>query len=134
MRILSVRQPWADAIVFGGKDIENRVNNVAGDYRGDVAIQAALTAASFDEKHPDLWPLDDLVTGAIIGVVELVKVHRSIRCKGECSTWADDSEYHLELARPRPLVEPIPFKGALGLRRLPTRTETEITARVGVRA
>lgn len=33
MRILTVRQPWAWAIIHGGKDVENRTRNVAGDYR-----------------------------------------------------------------------------------------------------
>ena len=42
MRVLTVRQPWAWAIVHGGKDIENRTRNVAGAYRGPVAIHAGL--------------------------------------------------------------------------------------------
>ena len=46
MRILTVRQPWAYAIVHLGKDVENRVRNIAGDYRGPVAIHAALAEDS----------------------------------------------------------------------------------------
>ena len=30
MRVLTVRQPWAWAIIHGGKDVENRVRNLAG--------------------------------------------------------------------------------------------------------
>ena len=41
MRILTVRQPWAWAIIHGGKDVENRVRNIAGDYHGPIAIHAA---------------------------------------------------------------------------------------------
>ena len=42
LRILTVRQPWAWAIIHGGKGVENRVRNVAGSYRGPVAIHAGL--------------------------------------------------------------------------------------------
>lgn len=155
-RILTVRQPWAWAIIHGGKDVENRVRNLAGDYRGPVAIHAALRDArmapavvwyDYDEKLP--------VRGAIIGVVDLVDVHAADYCwerdkqrlmslyqsgpEGRreianlpddgpggiigktrfCSQWADDERHHLVLRNPRPLSKPIPYKGALGLRRLP---------------
>lgn len=81
LRILTVRQPYAWAIIHGGKDIENRSRNIAGDYRGPVAIHAALKGASFDAKHPKLWPFDERhTTGVIIGVVDLVGVHHSESC------------------------------------------------------
>ena len=41
MRVLTVRQPWAWAIIHGGKDVENRTRNLAGAYRGPVAIHVA---------------------------------------------------------------------------------------------
>lgn len=40
MRAMTVRQPWAWAIVHGGKLVENRTRNIAGSYRGPVAIHA----------------------------------------------------------------------------------------------
>lgn len=45
-RALSVRQPWAWAIVTQGKDVENRSRATA--YRGMIAIHASLT---IDEGH-----------------------------------------------------------------------------------
>ena len=98
MRILTVRQPWAWAIIHGQKDVENRVRNIAGDYRGPVAIHVAReidtqamtqptealrdAAALHARRHPD--PLDGGPwfnnRGAIIGVVNLVDVHRSEDC------------------------------------------------------
>ncbi|GAA3142327.1 hypothetical protein GCM10020255_022450 [Rhodococcus baikonurensis] len=42
MRILTVRQPYAWQIVHGDKNIENRTRNIAGKYRGPVAIHASL--------------------------------------------------------------------------------------------
>lgn len=50
MRILTVRQPWSEAIIFGGKDVENRVTNIADGYRGPVAIHSAKRPAT-----PDKW-------------------------------------------------------------------------------
>lgn len=46
MKVLTVRQPWAAAIIHGGKDVENRTRNLAGSYRGPVAIHAGL---AYDE-------------------------------------------------------------------------------------
>ena len=44
MRVLTVRQPWAWAILNAGKNIENRSRNIVGSYRGPVAIHAGMTA------------------------------------------------------------------------------------------
>lgn len=134
-----MRQPWAWAIIHGGKDVENRVRNIVGGYRGPVAIHAGL--APYEKgtlagvRRAELYGGEDattLVFGAIIGVVELVDVHPASDCffrvqaiaEGvrTCSPWAEQDAHHLVLARPRPLAEPIPFKGALGLRRLDAAT------------
>ena len=129
IRVLTVRQPWAWAIIHGGKDVENRTRNIAGDYRGPVAIHAGLQGASFDSRHPDLWPFDERhITGAIIGVVDLVGVHyngtHSERWDTQqernttCSPWAEHGDvWHLQLANARP-IDPIPYRGGLGLRRI----------------
>ena len=148
LRVLTVRQPWAWAIVHGGKDVENRVRNIAGDYRGPISIHAGLMGANFDSQHPQLWPFDSRhVTGAIIGVVDLSGVHQGTVTAGErsqrvlscfqpgkpfglCSTWAQDDCWHLEFSNPRPLAVPIPFKGALGLRRLTDDVAAQVWAGV----
>lgn len=64
------------------------------------------------------------VRGAIIGVVDLVDVHRPLwndACAddagGPCSPWAERDAHHLVLANPRMLVDPLPWAGALGLRK-----------------
>lgn len=113
MRILTVRQPWAWAIIHGGKDVENRSRNVAGDYRGPVAIHTALADA---EGAPDsLWmehaeflrardrsaglePLRKfdaarMDRGVIIGVVDLVDVH-SASVMGGCGRMQHDCPEH----------------------------------------
>lgn len=41
MRVLTVKEPWATLILKHGKNIENRARNIAGNYRGPIAIHAA---------------------------------------------------------------------------------------------
>ena len=149
MRVLTVRQPWAWAIIHGGKDVENRVRNIAGSYRGSVAIHAAKvndleawTALGRTDLAAYSRALDvreSLIGGAIIGVVDLVDVHspapdltRDEFCQSPlgdlCSPWAQIEAWHLVLANPRPIAEPIPYRGALGLRMLDADTISRIEA------
>lgn len=140
MRVLTVRQPWAWAIIHGGKDVENRSRNIAGFYRGPVAIHAGLArpeqhnmaSRAHRAAHGGETPTD-LVFGAIIGVVDLTDAHLSRLARGAttsgqpmcfndgtpigrlCSPWAMTWFYHLVVANPRPLAQPIPAKGRLGL-------------------
>lgn len=153
MRILTVRQPWAWAIIHGQKDVENRTRNIAGSYRGPVLIHAAkaldeaadlsitrdkrfralsnvLTATNKWKREPAAPYFE---RGTIIGVVDLVDVHHGPEYGGGChklnsplpitpkyelcSPWGDAGAYHLVLANPRTLGEPIPYKGGLGLRK-----------------
>jgi hypothetical protein len=144
MRILTVRQPWAWAIIHGGKTVENRVRNIAGDYRGPVLIHAAKAYADgwqsdvlarLMNSHPDVFddpqPWHDHA-GEIIGIVDLVDVHHGPEFGGgchklnsplpvlptytACSVWGEAEAYHLVFSNPRALDQPIPYKGALGLR------------------
>lgn len=152
MRILTVRQPWAWAIIHGGKNVENRVRNIAGSFRGPIAIHVALDDAeaapgSLWRQHADWYrnrapqPKTRVPAwsdrGRIIGAVDLVSVHdgrtESLHTNvGEiigtaaCSSWAQSDAHHLVLANPRALADPIPYRGALGLRRL----DEDMTARV----
>jgi hypothetical protein len=136
MRILTVRQPWAWAIIFGQKDVENRSRNIAGTYRGPFLIHAGLTVV--DDADP-IWNADRFrtaldaapatardsmkVRGAILGVVELLDSHLASECWGfgahgkGCSQWAERQGWHLTLAAPRALDRAIPYRGGLGLRR-----------------
>lgn len=83
---LSVRQPWAWAIIYAGKDIENRswqAVNHGLKRRGRVAIHASkgMTQSEFNStadfmtkmgiKIPDAR---DLLRGGIIGSVEVIDV------------------------------------------------------------
>lgn len=79
---ISIRQPWAHAIVHAGKDIENRRRRSA--HRGLTLIHAsaAMTPHEFDGFRAfiidrGLEPLcpfgpEDLAHGGIIGAAEIV--------------------------------------------------------------
>lgn len=141
MRIMTIRQPWSWAIIHGGKDVENRSRNIAGQYRGPVAIHAGL-ANDWDgietvrslvgDRFPRAgghWSRSDWTFGAIIGVVDVdgvIEPHDD-PCDF-CSPWAIPGNYQLILRNPRPLSEPIPYKGALGLREVPADLLARIEA------
>lgn len=123
MRALTVRQPWAWAIIHAGKDIENRTRNLAGSYRGPVAIHAGLAkpeqhnlaSKAHRAAHGTEVPTE-IVFGAFIGVVDLASVHHdSDHGPHRCSPWALPGDWHLMPTNPRPLLHPIPARGMLGL-------------------
>jgi hypothetical protein len=124
MRVLTVRQPWAWAIIYGGKDVENRARNIAGSYRGPVAIHAGL-GYDVTAYASETWPAGvtrtavagKRVRGAVIGVVDLDDVHRAELPGASCcgSRWAQDDAWHLMFANIRPLSTPVPARGRLGL-------------------
>lgn len=116
---LSVRQPWAWAIIHGGKDIENRDwrrPNPGLSFRGEVAIHASqgMTRAEYEDARDFMarigvecpWPAH-LQRGGIVGVVrivDMVKDHESPWFMGRIG---------LVLAGPRPVTF-TPSSGALG--------------------
>jgi len=88
MKALTVRQPWAWAIIHGGKDVENRTQ--AWSYRGPLAIHAGaqpsgrgmmselVNAVYLDWcMNQDVLPERSFPLGVIIGVVDLVGVHQA---------------------------------------------------------
>lgn len=112
-RAISIRQPWAYAILHLGKDVENRPMRTH--YRGRILIQASLKVEEDEARELKLDP-DELSTGAIVGSVEIVDCIR-----GSKSKWANRGQWHWLLKNPRVLAKPIPFKGKLGFIRVPDR-------------
>lgn len=144
MKALSIRQPWAWAILHAGKRIENR-SRADGRmptmclYRGPLLIHASagMTVADFvaardfmlDRKllRMPLPGRQDFVRG-IVGVCNVVAhveptgaIRRSDGTLGappsdarEFLAWHIPGSYGLVLADVRPIPF-VPFKGALGL-------------------
>ena len=53
MKCLSILQPWAWAIIHGGKDVENRTWRTA--YRGPLLIHASLSRRAYNAQDKDVW-------------------------------------------------------------------------------
>ena len=116
---LSVRQPWAWAIIYAGKDIENRSWQAANHglrRRGRVAIHASkgITQEEYEDARELMAvygepapPAHELLRGGIIGSVEVVDV-----VSRHDSPWFFGPR-GLVLKDPRP-CEFIPAKGELG--------------------
>ncbi len=128
-RALSIRQPWAWAILNAGKDIENRPRRFH--YRGPICIHASLYEPKADDvcnlhgcfdhlekvtsgvvqfcpdSHTVGWARD-LQRGGIIGTAEIVDC-----IEASDSPWFF-GPYGLVLRNVQP-VPFIPVKGALGL-------------------
>lgn len=122
MRVLTVHQPWAWAIIHGGKDVENRTwKPKLGPMGERIAIHAgrkydsdALKArhwsvAGLKYPFPLTWSL-----GAIIGTVLVESWSQGGPLFSE---WCDPGEglYHWHLVDPIPLTVPIPCRGHQGL-------------------
>lgn len=118
-KALSVRQPWAWAIIHAGKDIENRtVHSVSlgGMRPGRICIHASkgMTLDEYEYTRDFMAVMgiacprpDALIRGAIIGVVtvtEVVQEHKSDWFFGPRGLVLADAE----------ACDPIPASGALG--------------------
>jgi hypothetical protein len=128
IKALSIRQPWAWAIIHAGKDIENR--SWATSYRGPVLIHAAkgMTRREYEnflDVLRDSSPLTcainvagglpaykDLLRGGIVGKAHIVD------CVGRHSSPWFFGRFGFVLAD----MEPMPFtplRGALGFFEVP---------------
>jgi len=127
MKALTVRQPWAWAIMYARKDIENRDWKTI--LRGPVAIHAAkgLTRKEYEEgvrfirRHCKKEPpsFETSVRGAIIGTVEIVDCIDTSKSK-----WFF-GEYGFVLQNPRP-IDPVYCSGALSFWTVPSSIERKM--------
>lgn len=117
MKALSVKQPFADNIIFHGKDIENRTWRTK--FRGTVAIHAGMKFHDYADLSDE--EKKEMVRGAIVGVVDVVDCVDKHKSK-----WFQKGFYGFVLKNPRPLKKPIPCKGMLGFWKVPPRIEREI--------
>lgn len=85
-KAISVRQPWAWAIIHAGKDIENRSWQAVShllNQRGEIALHASAFMGKGDYEEAaefmgsigvECPPAIDLPRGGIVGVVEIIDV------------------------------------------------------------
>ena len=115
VKALSFRQPWAELVLSGQKSLDLRTWHTR--YRGPLAIYAPQT---IEREACEAYGLDpaDLPTGAIVGLVDLVRV-----VELDEALYAERSDEHLnarrfrqplfgwELASPQRLAMPQPAHG-----------------------
>ena len=106
--ILTIRQPWASAIFYAGKDVENR--RWTTPYRGLLYIHAGIRIDPEVDPESVLAAEVPVPRGVILGHVQLVDI-----VSGSVSRWAEPGQYHWLLAQPVILSSPLPAKGRLGL-------------------
>ena len=147
MRGLTVRPPWSHLIARCGKSIENR--SWPTRYRGLVAVHAGTRWDAAAERDPvalKAWldwsvtlprpnitgPLRrsaiDVDLGAVVAVAELAGCHYPAGFL--CCEWARPDSWHWQLTGVRPLRDPVPCRGALGLWRLPEDVEAAVRAQL----
>lgn len=141
IRALSVRQPFAWAIAVGAKPVENRTYGTR--YRGLLAVHASkiIDRAALDNPlileaiagHGFTLDEGPSSLGAVVAVAELYGIHHANDCMlplgcgaSGCSPWAMRGKWHWQLREVRPLPEPVPCKGGLGLRWLPEVAEKAV--------
>jgi hypothetical protein len=110
-RALTIRQPWAAAITFADKRVENRV--WPSSYRGPVLIHAGTT---LDRRHGPMAAAVvrglQLDMGAVLAVARITDCHED---DGECTPWSATGHFHHVLDEVTALPLPIPWTGAQGL-------------------
>lgn len=124
---LSVRQPWAWAILHAGKDVENRKWRAPAELLGRrIAIHASKAQPTHDDISrvctlgrqpvPDRLPL-----GVIVGTVVLLGCGETIH-----SRWHEPGRWGWRLEDPRPLAELIPCTGRLGFWKPPAAVADQL--------
>lgn len=118
LKAVTIRQPWAWAVVYAGKDVENRRWQTG--YRGPLLIHAAKEVDPTGAARL-LWTMPDPeafgqpraafeTRGAIIGLAYLTEI-----LTDSSSRWAEQRCYHWRLESPTPVEPPVPCQGHLGL-------------------
>ncbi len=135
---ISVRQPWAWAILHAGKCIENRVWNTK--YRGELYIHASAQLWQREYLETRNWILErglvqpsdfpkheDFVFGAVIGKTRILDVRESPRKIGARTkpahskrllSWEEPGGYSMVIAPAQPTIV-VPCHGAQRLWSLP---------------
>ena len=111
MKALTVRQPWAWAIISGRKRVENR--NWSTRVRGRIAVHSSKKPegdwrrlAAMVEDAATWEACHESPNGAILGTVELVD------CVEASDEFSFFGPYGFVLASPRPLRKPIQVRGS----------------------
>ncbi len=131
MKCLSIKQPWAELILRGIKDVENR--NVRFHHTGQLLIHTGqridnLAWRVLTKRHGFAFN-GGLPTGAIVGIVTVTSgKYFPIGAKrkgGDFSKWHEEGFFGLYMEEPRRFETPVPYSGQLGLFDVPAEKVRE---------
>jgi hypothetical protein len=120
MMALSIKQPWAAAVVLGIKDVENRGWDSKSrgillvhaskepDFRADW-VEELIHEHVHDGRFDQELAIAALTCGAIVGSVKIADCVRD-----STSRWAEDGRAHWLLEQPRAFLRPVRCRGHLG--------------------
>ena len=150
---MSLKQPWAGAVAFLGKDVENR-SRWPFKYRGPIIIHASATTPfledfermrklaeedgleadlleGLDPQNEETFLAGLFEMGGIVAVANLVEVFGPDDEVPEDhpvtgSPWVnEEQDYWLYFSEVIP-VKPVPFKGAVGMFKVPFEVAREL--------
>jgi len=117
MKALSIQQPWAWAILYAGKRVENRT--WYSSFRGLIYIHAGLTVDknSVEDLEAEILRVPDprpkAYRGALVGTARVTGCVSPEQVPVEQISWACGPWCFL-LDDVKPLEKPIAYKGQLG--------------------
>lgn len=138
MRALSIRQPWTWAILHAGKRVENRTWPAPESAIGEtIAIHAGRSydhegRAWIEQTLGRYVPLCKSARGAIVGTARLAACERITGILRRDLTPWHCGPWCWALDDVRPLSEPVPCKGRLGLWSLDAETARLVAQRARV--
>lgn len=159
IRALTLKQPWAWAVVHAGKRVENRswkppsqtrwfaIHAGARSGWDDDGEFSPLVRASWEDwcaaqppgtaphTAAGLFRQSSLITfSAVVALAELDSVHHYNDCAGatgkRCSPWAAADQFHWVLRRVHVLSTPVPCAGARQLWPIPPDVAAAIRAQL----
>lgn len=112
LAVLTLRQPWASAVAYGTKRVENRTWPTS--YRGWLLLHAGV---SIDRNAIDVPMCRPFLNrpqphGAFLALVWLADCHAD---DGWCSLWSAPGCWHWRLTRVTTLPHPVACPGDRGL-------------------
>ena len=136
LKVLSVKQPWADMIIKAKEPTEIRSRDT--NYRGPLYIQASKT---IDTDAAEKFKLDPakLRTGQIIGKVELKKTFKyaskEVFEKDQSNhlndpEWYEEPRYGWMFENPEEFEKGYPLKGQLGIFEIASLDNMEVRKKI----
>lgn len=99
---ISIRQPWAWAILHAGKDVENRNWRFSRELIGKQVLLHSSRQVDADAvgmlRHAGFDVPEDLLCGGIVGVMEFSGITRT-----SSSRWAEAGAWHWEIRCASPI-------------------------------